>query len=596
MASSGTTTPFGRRDAAIAGVAGLAACLVYLPALSGGFVADDFFLLDRVRALGGLGHPLAYFHLGFFEYYRPLGFLSQALDRALWGANAAGFHLTNVLLHAISTMLVFVLGRRLMDRPAALVGALLFALHPASHEAVYWIAARFDLLATCFTLAALACLWRDGAAAYVAGVACFGLALLSKESALSLPVMAAACDVLIRDRDWRSTARRLVPLLALAALYAALRSQGADVSLAGGARRLPKFLMMGAALAGLLWVARTRMHRHLASAVAPRRRAGQAAALAVAAGAILALALWWPPTAARVREPLNFVAYAAFYLVSPIVRPAPPPYFLDPATTVYAVGGIVVVTVGLFVAWLGLRWWSTRPGVLFLIAFVAAALLPVSSMTGGTRYLYLASAGSSLLAGLAFSELAKGRGRRLAVAVVLVAILGVSWAQVRAAGRAWQWASEMTAAGVALMSADLAPCDTKDVVLLTAPVGIEGVYCNFYWEAFGVSNGCSPATFHTVLRVVRLDAHVEVTERPDGILELRVSGYRGNIVMSRDLSHFDRPVPRGDRATVDLPIGRLETMPDGDAQVFRLTLDARARQARLYYYSDGRIHAVRPRG
>jgi hypothetical protein len=180
--------------------------------------------------------PASYFRTGFFEYYRPVAFLSHALDWTLWGAEPFGFHLTNVLLHAATTLLVWVLGRRLLDGAAPVIAALLFALHPASHEAVYWIAARFDLLATFFTLLALWCLsGRCDGFAHRRIWAAFGMALLSKESAISLLVVAPAWDVWIERRDWRTTARRLLPLLLVAAAYLAIRSLGTDVAVTGGA-------------------------------------------------------------------------------------------------------------------------------------------------------------------------------------------------------------------------------------------------------------------------------------------------------------------------------------------------------------------------
>jgi hypothetical protein len=63
----------------------------------------------------------------------------------------------------------------------------------------------------------------------------FGMALLSKESAISLLVVAPAWDVWIERRDWRTTARRLLPLLLVAAAYLAIRSLGTDVAVTGGA-------------------------------------------------------------------------------------------------------------------------------------------------------------------------------------------------------------------------------------------------------------------------------------------------------------------------------------------------------------------------
>ena len=163
------------------------------------------------------------------------------------------------------------------------MAALLFALHPASHEAVYWIAARFDLLATFFILVALACLIRPGLKWQLAGTLAFGFALMSKESAISLVIIAPAWDALIARRDWRTTARRLMPLLAVVAVYAAARTLGADLDAAGGARRLPKVLMTGVGVAGVLWLSRAQQSKTRGAAASgtvamivrrERRRAG----------------------------------------------------------------------------------------------------------------------------------------------------------------------------------------------------------------------------------------------------------------------------------------------------------------------------------
>ena len=81
-------------------------------------------------------------------YYRPVQALTYLLDYHLWGLTPAGFHLTSVLLHAGTAMLLYRLGGSLLrDARAALVAALLFAVHPIHTEAVTYIAGRSDPLA-----------------------------------------------------------------------------------------------------------------------------------------------------------------------------------------------------------------------------------------------------------------------------------------------------------------------------------------------------------------------------------------------------------------------------------------------------------------
>jgi hypothetical protein len=568
-------------------VAALVAALAYAPALGTSFTSDDFFILDRVKALGGLAHPVAYFERGFFEYYRPLAFLSQALDWTLWGQRAFGFHLTNILLHAIASALTFAIARRLLDRPAAVVAAILFALHPASHEAIYWIAARFDLLATTFMLLSLLLLWQEGAGSYGLGVASFALALLSKESALSLPLIAAASDVILVRRDWRTAALRLAPLLAVVGLYALLRAHGVEVSLTGGARRLPKIAMIVVALGSVLVLARVRAGTAIVPVLSNRSR-GAALGAGLAVGIIAVAVLYASPTAPWIREKLGFVAFAGFYLTSPIVLPPPPPYFLNIATPFYGLIGAGVLAIAVAIALRLSRWITADSRVLFLLVFVAAALVPVSSLTGGGRYLYLASVGSSVLAGFVWQA---APTRRL-MGVVLAIVLVVSAWQLVIAARAWSWASTMTSEGLQTMTSDLAPCGQRDVILLTAPVGIRGTYCNFLWEAFGLTSECAPRTFRTLLRVVREDVHADVSQPSPSVVELRVPNYAGTILASSDLSTYEIWVPKGGSAAVTTPLGRLEAAPDADAEVFRLTLDPSLVEARLYAYSDGHVRAV----
>jgi hypothetical protein len=572
------------RDAA--GIA-LIAIAAYLPVLWTGFTSDDFFILARLKEFGGLQHPLAYFSaLGFFEYYRPLTFLSHALDWSVWGANPAGFHLTSLVLHVVNSALVYGIGRQLGDRTAAIVAALLFALHPASHEAVYWMSARFDLLATCLTLAS-ALLILGTTRGYWLGVATFGLALLAKESAIALPVIVVAGDVIVRRLDGHQTIRRLVPLVVVVGAYAALRSQAGALEVAGGASRLPKLVMLAAIVLALLWVAIARQaSRRRSGDSAPEKYAG---ALLVSGCAIAATLLFLPAASDWLRQKIGFASFAMFYLVSPVAVPAPPSSLFDGPATLTAAIELVVLIGAVAVVWLNRRWLAARPPAVFLLVFVAAALAPVSSMTSGPRYLYLASAGVSLFAGVVVQSLT-GRARLRAITAVAV-VLGLAAVQLLAAARSWAWAADMTRDAVALITPQLQPCGTQDVVLLTTPVGIRGVYSNFNETALELPSDCAPASFATVLRVQEVDARVEVTRQNDTI-ELRVPAYAGNFVTSVDLRVFDVPIAVDQALTIDTPIGRLETTGASGVRVFRLSLVESKRGARFFYYSDGAVHAV----
>jgi protein O-mannosyl-transferase len=126
--------------------------------------------------------------------FRPLTFATLALNWTLHGAQPFGFHLLNLLLHASVTLLLYFLLGALLEgiphrRTVAFVAAALFAVHPIHTEAVTSIVGRPELLAAGFLLAAWILHLRDRE---IPALACFVLALLSKESAAAfLPLVVA---------------------------------------------------------------------------------------------------------------------------------------------------------------------------------------------------------------------------------------------------------------------------------------------------------------------------------------------------------------------------------------------------------------------
>lgn len=165
--------------------------------------------------------------------YQPLTMLTYMVDRALFGLNPAGFHLTNLLLHLLNVVLVAVFVNRLTrNRFTTLVSALLFAVHPLHVESVAWISERKDLVYAAFYLAALAVYVdyvRKGLApsSLAWALALFVLSCLSKSMAVSLPVVLFLLDgYLGRKQDRRSILEK-VPFLLVAAVTGviALHSQ-----------------------------------------------------------------------------------------------------------------------------------------------------------------------------------------------------------------------------------------------------------------------------------------------------------------------------------------------------------------------------------
>lgn len=130
-------------------------------------------------------------------FFRPIGFISYWVDYQWAGLHPARWHLLNITAHAANACLVYLLVKRLgMRRAAALIAALLFALHGSRAEAVAWSDARFDLLAAFFTLCSLLAVLEycrtGGRLLFFPAIGCAALAAYSKESAFCLPLLSVA--------------------------------------------------------------------------------------------------------------------------------------------------------------------------------------------------------------------------------------------------------------------------------------------------------------------------------------------------------------------------------------------------------------------
>ncbi|HEY6844199.1 MAG TPA: hypothetical protein VI391_08530 [Thermoanaerobaculia bacterium] len=191
----------------------LAACLlVFAPGFNAGITNwdDDLY----VRAPESQRISAGTFTHFVFGSFHPLTIFSFAIEEQLFGRNAFVLHATNILLHAASAILLFVLLQDLGAQTfGAFAGALLWAIHPLRVESVVWIAERKDVLCTLFFIAALiAYVRRRLMLAFVL----FVLALLSKGMAVTFPLAMLCVDYLQRRRALAEK----IPFFATSAVFA----------------------------------------------------------------------------------------------------------------------------------------------------------------------------------------------------------------------------------------------------------------------------------------------------------------------------------------------------------------------------------------
>lgn len=228
-----------RRRWLIIAIIVLATAAAYWPVLTCGFVNydDDKHILANPRFNPPtLKNALAYWtERGFFGLYIPVTYTAWTVvaqtARRGDSFSPAVFHVANLLVHACNAVLVyFILQRLLRGKPfAAMLGALMFALHPLQVEAVAWVSGFRDvfggLLALLTILRYLDFLDASEPPArrnaYLIAAGAFALALLSKPTAVVLPLVLLIIDTLIRRRPWRAALTPLVPLIVMSLLAAA---------------------------------------------------------------------------------------------------------------------------------------------------------------------------------------------------------------------------------------------------------------------------------------------------------------------------------------------------------------------------------------
>jgi len=180
------------------------------------------------------------------NYYRPIAMASFVLDWHLWGENAFGYRLTSLVLLICCAISLGALAHQVMGKVGWLVGVI-WALAPRDLENLYlftppkplfmiqnttttWIMARPDLLAALFALVAF-WLFYQPTKSFWLGLGVYLLALLSKESALPLAVVASIAIGLDERIDWKKKLGRMAGIWAVLGGYMALRDYALGVGL-----------------------------------------------------------------------------------------------------------------------------------------------------------------------------------------------------------------------------------------------------------------------------------------------------------------------------------------------------------------------------
>jgi tetratricopeptide (TPR) repeat protein len=203
----------------------------YLPALRGDFLWDDDSWTSKISGLlaGVSGLRQMWTHLTALQQYYPLTGSTFWLDYHLWGFSALPYHIENVLLHCLASLLFWRLLHQLRV-PGAALAAAIFALHPVMVESVGWVTERKNVLSLVFYLGALLSygrfvgFWNPGACGvtwrrrvdYTFALLLALAAVLAKATAFSVPFVILLICWWKRGRvGWRDDVLPSLPFFAL---------------------------------------------------------------------------------------------------------------------------------------------------------------------------------------------------------------------------------------------------------------------------------------------------------------------------------------------------------------------------------------------
>lgn len=214
--------------------------LIYLNTLHAEFIPewDDYIYVvnnSLIKSLD-LGSIYKIFTAPHYTDYYPLQILSYAVDHRIWGSDPFGYRLTNLLIHILNSILVYILFSHLLNYHTILkrkgliaaFGALIFLGHPTNLESVAWITERKNLLSMTFYILSFHFFARykfsKRRAFYDISLVTFLFALLSKSSVVVLPLLLFLYDLVFFNKKeaMRTIFFEKAPFFILAAVFSVI--------------------------------------------------------------------------------------------------------------------------------------------------------------------------------------------------------------------------------------------------------------------------------------------------------------------------------------------------------------------------------------
>ena len=376
----------------------LAIIVAYEPIRHNDFVRydDDTYVTENPNVSGGI--TLKSVKWAFTQFHaanwHPLTWLSHMLDCELYGLNPLGHHVTNLLLHIASTLLLFQLLRQMTNAvwKSCFVAAV-FALHPLHVESVAWVAERKDVLSGLFWMLTLLAYVhyakRPGIARYVLVLGAFCLGLMAKPMLVTLPFVLLLVDYWPLERIRERNAK--------------------DEELQAGRHRFRQYDL-----------------RHLLAEKLPLLAlAAISCVITITAQkqghAMAPLEIW--PLGARVVNSLHsyfaYIVKMAYPVRLAVLYPRPPQMHIDAALLFVAAAAVILYRWGRKYRWLtvGMLWYAGTLVPVIGLVHVGAAVM-------ADRYTYLPSIGVAIVVAWAaeamFARLRYGKAVSAAAGVALL--------------------------------------------------------------------------------------------------------------------------------------------------------------------------------